>query len=434
MATTKQKEFPVQFVRMALTRIEKTAFGLVVILLLIEVAQLTVLSDKGRIYLRIRDAYWRLRGLPESRLLLTNATSAKPATTNVRGAQYPSVLSNSGAIFRLNAPAAMSVDVEISGRSYPMSKDGSGVWSVITPPLAKGFHFYTISVDGVQVNDPGSRTFFEAGKETSGIEIPEESKEDYLPQDVPHGDVRIRIYHSRITGQWRRCFVYTPPDYESKSASRYPVLYLLHGMGQDETGWVLQGHVNLILDNLVAEKKAVPMIIVMDNGYASPFSGPDSTAPATDDSRAFEEVMLTEVIPMIDSTFRTIPDRDHRALAGLSMGAVQALQTATQNPQTFAYMGGFSGALSSPDPKPLEPATAFGGIFRDGKAFNRNVKLFWLGMGSQEPNPFPETIGAFRALLDKAGISYVYYSSPGTGHEWLTWRRDLSDFAPRLFR
>jgi enterochelin esterase-like enzyme len=212
-------------------------------------------------------------------------------------------------------------------------------------------------------------------------------------------------------------------------------LYLQHGMGEDETGWIFQGHANLILDNLIAEKKAVPMILVMDNGYASRPAGPFSPPPSpTGDFTAFEDVMIKEVIPMIDSTFRTIPGREHRAMAGLSMGANQALRIATHHLDTFAYMAGFSGTMNGLSTDALDPATAFDGLFKDGAAFNQKVRLLWIGMGTQEPNPFPGAIGAFRAMLDKAGINYAYFSSPGTAHEWLTWRRDLKEFAPRLFQ
>jgi enterochelin esterase family protein len=176
------------------------------------------------------------------------------------------------------------------------------------------------------------------------------------------------------------------------------------------------------------------MIIVMDNGYASRPAGPFSSTATGPDFAAFQDVMLKEIIPMIDATFRTIPDREHRAIAGLSMGANQALQIGTHNVDTFAYMAGFSGTMNGLSTEPLDPDTVFGGVFKDGAAFNEKVKLLWLGMGTQEPNPFPGSIGAFRAMLDKAGVKYVYFSSPGTSHEWLTWRRDLNDFAPRLFR
>ena len=381
------------------------------------------------------NAYFAWRRTPEGEHD-AEVEDAKPASTNVMGAKYPRVLWNNRVAFQLKAPEANSVAVDIGGKQYAMTRGSHGVWNVVTPPLVVGFHYYSLIVDGVHVNDPGSHTFFGTGKDASGIEVPEDNADYYLKRDVPHGDVRIRIYYSKVTGKWRRCFVYTPPGYDTNLSERYPVLYLQHGMGEDETGWIFQGHANLILDNLIAEKKAIPMIVVMDNDYASrpaPRFGAASTGPAANFS-TFEEVMIREVIPMIDSTFRTMPDRDHRAIAGLSMGANEALHMATDHLDTFAYMGGFSGTMNGLSTAPLDSATAFHGIFKDGAAFNAKVKLLWLGMGTKEPKPFPGAIGAFRKMLDQANVKYVYFSSPGTSHEWLTWRRDLNDFAPRLFR
>jgi para-nitrobenzyl esterase len=383
--------------------------------------------------LKALDAYFAWRRTPEGERA-SAVEDAKPASTNVMDARYPRVLPDHTVAFQFKAPEAHSVDVDITGKKFPMTKDASGVWSVTTPPIVEGFHYYALDVDGVRVNDPGSHAFFGMGMDASGIEVPEYGVDYYLPEEAPHGDVRIRIYYSKLTRQWRRCFVYTPPDYDSSPTARYPVLYLQHGMGEDETGWIFQGHANLILDNLIAAKNSVPMIVVMDNGYASRPAGPFSPVSTGPDFSAFQDVMIKEVIPMIDATFRTIPDRDHRAMAGLSMGANQALQIATHNLDTFAWMGGFSGTMNGLSTDPLDPAAAFGGVFKDGAAFNDKVKLLWLGMGTEEPNPFPGAIGAFRTMLDKSGVKYVYYSSPGTAHEWLTWRRDLNDFAPRLFR
>ena len=384
--------------------------------------------------LKTLDEYFAWRRSAEG-MRASAVEDAKPATTNVMGAQFPRVLPDHSVAFQFKAPTAQSVDVDITGKKFPMTRGTDGVWSVTTPPLVEGFHYYALDADGVRMNDPGSHTYFGMGMDASGIDVPEDGVSYSLAKDVPHGDVRIRIYHSKITGQWRRCFVYTPPDYDKDTSTRYPVLYLQHGSGEDETGWIFQGHANLILDNLIAEKKAVPMIIVMDNGYASVPSGPFGPPPSrAGDFSAFEDVMTKEVIPMIDSTFRTVPDRDHRAMAGLSMGANQALHLATDHLDTFAYMAGFSGTMNGLSAEPLDPATAFNGIFKDGAAFNEKVKLLWIGMGTEEPSFFHGSIGAFRTMLDKAGIKYVYFSSPGTAHEWLTWWRDLKDFAPRLFQ
>ena len=362
------------------------------------------------------------------------ASDAKPAASNVMGAAYPRVDSENRATFQLKAPGAQKVQVDIGGHKYDMTKDEQGNWSVVTPPLVVGFHYYFLVVDGVSVNDPGSHAFFGTGKDASGIEVPEAGVDYYSLKDVPHGDVRIRPYFSKITGQWRRCFIYTPPGYDTNVSTRYPVLYLQHGSGEDETGWTFQGRANLILDNLIAGKKAVPMIIVMDNCYASRPSqnaGADGRGAVT---AAFPDVMVNEVIPMIDSSLRTIADREHRAMAGLSMGGNVTLQTTIPHLDTFAYIGAFSGTMNGLNTNALDHATAFNGAFKDGEGFNQQVKLLWIGMGTAEPNPFPGAIGAFRAMLDKAGIRYIYYESPGTAHEWQTWRRDLNDFAPRLFR
>ena len=367
------------------------------------------------------------------------ASDSQPATSNVMGAEYPRVHADGRVTFRLKAPEARRVQVQIPGGPFDMIKGEDGVWSVTTRPLVPGFHYYSLLIDGVAVNDPGSHTFYGTGKDSSGIEIPEKGVDYYSYQAVPHGDVRIRPYLSRVTGRWRRCFVYTPPDYDTNLKARYPVLYLQHGMGEDETGWVFQGKANLILDNLIAAKKAVPMIIVMDNGYASKpdVSGAPGRAAAGGGPggvMAFEEVVTRDLIPMIDATFRTVADRDHRAMAGLSMGGNQTCQVTMRNLDKFAYIGAFSGTMNGLSTAPLDPATAFNGMFKDGEVLNRQIKLLWIGMGTAEPNPFPGAIGAFRAMLDKAGVRYVYFESPGTAHEWLTWRRDLNDFAPRLFR
>ena len=383
----------------------------------------------------------------------TPAGDSKPASSNVMGASYPPIDSENRVTFQLKAPDARSVRAQVYHGQYDMTKGADGVWSVITPPIIPGFHYYSLVVDGVDVNDPGSHTFFGTGKDSSGIEVPEKGVDYYSCQDVPHGEVRIHPYFSKITGQWRRCFAYTPPGYDADQTSilsvktdythpdlsvRYPVLYLQHGSGEDETGWIFQGRANLILDNLIAAKKAVPMIIVMDNGYASRLG--EAAAPSGGrgggggGSAAFEDVMIKEIIPMVDSTFRTIADREHRAMAGLSMGGNQTCQVTIHNLDRFDYIGAFSGTMNGVSTDALDPATAFNGAFKDGDAFNNKVKLLWIGMGTAEPNPFPGAIGAFRAMLEKAGIHYVFFSSPETAHEWLMWRRDLNDFAPRLFR
>lgn len=247
-------------------------------------------------------------------------------------------------------------------------------------------------------------------------------------KDVPRGLLSELNYYSEITQAWRRCFVYTPAGYETDTEKRYPVLYLQHGSFEDETGWGAQGKANLILDNLIAAKKAVLMLVVMDNGYAA---RPGTQAPFQ--TAAFEEVLMKEVIPMIDKKFRTLPQRESRAIAGLSMGANQTMRIAMNHPEAFAYYGGFSGTSNYPSTKPLDAATFLDGKFKDREAVNRQFKAFFLGLGTSEPAPFPGVVSAFRQMLDKQGIKYTYYESPETAHEWLTWRRALYQYAQLLF-
>ena len=379
-----------------------------------------------------------------------------------------------------------------------MAKDADGVWTVTIPPATVGFHYYWFSVDGVAINDPGSETYFGYNKETSGIEIPDPffvstllisspRPAFYDPQNGPHGKLEANWYFSKTTGKWRRCFVYTPPHYqdEAKLKMRYPMLILQHGRGENETGWSKQGRMNFIMDNLINAGKAKPMIVVMDNGYAeyaqkpNQAVDPDKAAPylrLPSGLEAFGSVVLRELIPMIDSAYRTIPDRDHRAMAGLSMGAMETMAITLSHLDTFSYIGSFSGAqfsMSQPPPAPapgqpvaagpgsfgspgslqsagaiskdnaatsarrvlppFDPMTSYGDVFADAASFNQRVHLLWFGAGTAEVR----LNIALRANVNKLrahGVNLVLYESPGTAHEWLTWRRDLNEFAPLLFQ
>lgn len=356
----------------------------------------------------------------------------KPSSVNQPGKQFPQVNSERCVRTSISAPEAKKVQLNIGGVKYDLVKDDKGVWTGESAPQDEGFHYYQLNIDGASVPDPGTKYFYGAGRWGSGIEIPASDDEFYALKDVPHGLVSENIYFSKITNSYRRCFVYTPAGYEKDAKTRYPVLYLQHGSFEDETGWASQGKANLILDNLVAAKKAVPMIIVMDNGYA--YKPQDNADSKTRPVSVFEEVMINEIIPMIDSKFRTIADSKHRAIAGLSMGANQTMRIIMNNMDKFASYGGFSGTSNYPSTAEIDPATFLDGKFKDGKAFNKQIKVFWLGLGTKEPNPFPGSVGAFRKMLEKQGIKYVYYESQGTAHEWLTWCRDLNEFAPRLFK
>ena len=365
------------------------------------------------------------------------AKDGKPASSNIMGAEYPKVYPDLSVTFRLKAPDARKVQVDL-GKLWEMERDSEGIWTVTIPPQVQGFHYYYLNIDGVRVSDPASNNFYGVSRHSSGIEIPEAGAEYSEIKDVPHGQIRNFRYYSKVVGQWRRAFVYTPPDYDSNAKTRYPVFYLQHGGGEDETGWPNQGRADVIIDNLLAQKKAVPMIIVMDKGYAMK-PGEEPPQPPTQGrpfrlSRTFEEVVINDLIPAVDRTFRTLTDRDHRAMAGLSMGGMQTFQITLAHLDKFAYIGGFSGAGGGMGGAPFDPKTAFDGAMAESEAFNKRVKLVWVGIGTKEPERMYTSVHTFHEGLEKAGIRHVYYESPGTSHEWLTWRRDLVEFAPKLFR
>jgi enterochelin esterase-like enzyme len=361
------------------------------------------------------------------------AEDFKPATTNQPGKQYPQVNSQARVRASISAPQATKVQLDLGGKKYDLVKDEKGVWTGESLPQDEGFHYYQLNIDGASVPDPGSLYYYGAGRLGSGIEIPAADRDFYALKDVPHGLVSENIYFSKLTNLWRRCFVYTPAGYNENTKTRYPVLYLQHGSFEDETGWATQGKANLILDNLIADKKAIPMIVVMDNGYANkPSNGaPDNNSRPVS---IFEEVVINEIIPMIDTKFRTIANREHRAIAGLSMGANQTMRIIMNNLNKFSAIGGFSGTPNYPSADVIDPNTFLDGKYKDGAAINKQLKVLFLSWGSKEPNPFPGSIGAFRAMLDKQGIKYSTYESPGTAHEWQTWRRSLHGFVPLLFK
>lgn len=372
----------------------------------------------------------------------------RPATTNVWGAEYPRVDSSSRAEFRVKAPDAAKVVVNFwSAMKLDLTKQPDGFWTGTTPPLVPGFHYYTLLIDGAEVADTNSHTYFGGGKDASGIEIPEAGSTYYLPQDVPHGQVREIWYYSKVTSNWRHALVYTPPDYDARISARYPVLYLQHGGGEDETGWIRQAHANFIMDNLLASGSCKPMLIVMAYGYAEraghplpdltgkPFGSPEMMRAMQEMAVAFEDDLTQAVIPYIDSNFRTVADRDHRAMAGLSMGGMQTFQVTFDHLDLFSYIGGFSGAAGALvlGNQKLDPKTAFNGALADPAAFAKRVHLLWLGVGTEEPAMMRNGLLRLHTSLEEAKIPHVFYESPATSHEWQTWRRDLRDFVPRLF-
>jgi enterochelin esterase-like enzyme len=364
------------------------------------------------------------------------ADEGKPSATNLPNAQYPKVHSDGRATFQFKAPDAKKVQVFTNYGLGPrghwdMTKGDDGVWKLTSPPIVPGFHYYGFLVDGVFVNDPGTDTYFGTGKPTSGIEIPEKGVDFFHAKDVPHGEVRSRWYKSKTTGQTRHIRVYTPPGYDDDKTKKYPVLYLQHGGGEDETGWAKQGHMNFILDNLIAEKKAVPMVVVMEQGYAVRAGAtPPATGSPRGDPAVFADVVTNDLIPMIDATYRTVADRDHRAIAGLSMGAGQAMQIGLTHLDTFSAVGAFSG-VGRADPK-----TAYGGLFADPAAFDKKLSLLYLHSGDQGLDEgIHKNAEALSTTLQQGGSkNVVFRDARGLGHEWQTWRIAFHDFAPRLFQ
>jgi enterochelin esterase family protein len=335
------------------------------------------------------------------------------------------------AIFRLKAPYATKVQVDLAGMNDGVMGTDS-FWTVITKPLAPSFHYYFLFINGVRVADPGSESYWGTGKWSNGIEVPTPGEDFYMAKDVPHGELRAVYYYSNTMKETRRCFVYTPPGYDKDTKTKYPVLYLQHGMAEDETGWSSQGHMNYILDNLIAEGKAKPMLVIMESGNIEvafrPKPGEDVAKARGEYGSSFTPMLLNDVIPMIDSKFRTLTDRENRAMAGLSWGGFQTFSITLNNLDKFAYIGGFSGAgMFNPQ---TELKTVYNGVFSDPAAFNKKVRVFFLGIGSAEG----QRIKGLNDALKAAGIDNIYYESPGTAHEWHTWRRCLYQFAPLLFK
>jgi enterochelin esterase-like enzyme len=365
-------------------------------------------------------------------------------STTIPDAEFPRLNADGSATFRVQADQAQKVQLllELGQSTYDMTKGKDGYWEVTTKPLLPGFHYYAISVDGFASNDPGSRVFFAARKEVSGLEIPGPDQDFFAVKDVPHGTVRTEWYLSKTTGEIRRIFVYTPPGYD-QSTARYPVLYLQHGYGEDEAGWSDQGHENFILDNLIAAHKAAPMIIVNENGMTGvhfqppPPPRPGATPNAPPPVRAVAQFFMNErysavdgvishdLIPYIDEHFRTIPDREHRALAGLSMGGAQALRIGLKHLDEFAYLGAFSPAIDITD-----TTRDYDGALSDPAKINHQLRLLWIGIGTDDFLHAP--VSESHQALEKAGIKHVWVESSGA-HVWTVWRKYLADFAPRLF-
>ncbi len=352
------------------------------------------------------------------------------AETTIPGNEFPKVDKEHRAYFNISAPEARKVIVDICGKKYDMQPDGKGNWMAVTDPLVPGFHYYFMEINGVRFVDPATETFFGCNRQSGGIEIPEGDEGNYYrpQQGVPQGQVRSLYYFAKSTNEWRHAMVYTPADYE-KGKKKYPVLYLQHGMGEDETGWSKQGHMQHIMDNLIAKGDAVPMIVVMESGdIKAPFKGGDNRQGFSTYGNSFYEVMMNDLIPTIDAKFRTLTDRDHRAMAGLSWGGHQTFDVVLNHLDKFAWMGTFSGAIFGLDVK-----TAYNGIFTRPDEFNKKIHYLFMMSGTEGMDKMFNTKKTVDEL-NAQGIKAVYYESTGTDHEWLTWRRGLKEFVPKLFK
>jgi enterochelin esterase-like enzyme len=406
-------------------------------------------------------------------LAQTNPTQVvedfKVSSTTQSGKQYPQVNSEGRVRTSILAPQALKVQIDIGAKKYDMVKDEKGVWTGESAPQDEGFHYYQLNIDGASVPDPGSLYFYGASRAGSGIEIPAKDQDFYANRNVPHGQLIETHYFSTTTKSVRRVYIYTPPGYDKSKKKRYPVLYLQHGMGEDETGWGAQGRANLIMDNLIAEGKITPFIIVMENGSVNFGGGPRTPRPATgapaqggapgqaaqgqvaqqgppaqaaaqgqaapqDTTRRrpgggmggmnvagqFERILFDDLIPYVESNYRVIGDQAHRAMAGLSMGGMQTKAIAIANPDKFSYLGLFSGGTIAPSE------------IKDLESFKKKTKVVFMSFGGREGGS--SRIAGVADEWNKAGIKGVSYVSPLTAHEWQSWRRSLNEFAQLIFK
>ena len=342
-----------------------------------------------------------------------------PSELNQPGQQYPQVNSQGYARFRIEAPDAQAVTVSLGlggqgGTKLSKTYDGSWVGTT-AGPMDEGFHYYHLNIDGGTFNDPGTGNYYGSVRWESGIEIPAKDKDFYAMKNVPHGKVQQILFWSESTKQCRRAFVYTPPTYDKDAKTNYPVLYLQHGWGEDETAWMTQGHANLIMDNLIAEGKIKPFIVVCTYGMTNEMRLGGGAGGRGAAAQNFEKVLCDELIPYVDANFRTIAKKESRAMAGLSMGGMETHSITLARPELFNYYGLFSGGVYTPEE------------IKDKK----QVKYIFLSCGSQEG---PDRIKSAVETLKAAGFNAESHISEGTAHEFLTWRRALRQMALSLFK
>lgn len=351
------------------------------------------------------------------------SNAGRPAESNIRSARYPKIRPDGSAEFSLKAPNAQNIQLDL-GRKYDMVKNSDGVWTATTDSLSEGFHYYSLIIDGVAVADPASETFYGMGRQASGIEVPFKGDDYYTLKNVPHGDIRIKRYYSTVTNSWRNFYLYAPPGYDQNINETYPVLYILHGGGEDQRGWATQGKTDLILDNLIAQKKAVPMLVVMVDGNM-PARGFGEAG-----LRLFEKELKQCVIPFVEENYRVKRDAGSRALAGLSMGGLQTLYAGIRNTGMFAYLGVFSSGWWAQQTDLSNPQYEF--MSNNAEKINGDLKQFWISMGGKEDIAW-QNCQIMMKKFDEMNIKYTYSEYPG-GHTWPVWRNNLFTFAQLLFK
>ncbi len=355
----------------------------------------------------------------------------KPSEVNQPGKAFPQVNSEGRVRAQISAPDAKYVQLDIGGVKYDMVKDPNGVWTGESAPQDEGFHYYRLNIDGASVPDPGTIYFYGAGRWGSGIEIPANDGGFYALSDVPHGAVTSRYYYSDVTESLRRLFVYTPPGYGKNIDQRYPVVYVQHGGGEDETGWVNQGKTGLILDNLIAEGKAIPMIIVMANGNVRYGGGGYSS----EGMAGFKKEMTQNIVPFIDENYLTLANAKNRAICGLSMGGGQSFYVGLESLDIFNSVGTFSsgifGGIRNPSGSTFDAEKEIPGLLSRSDEFNKKLDLFYISCGESDIR-IEHTKKAVATMIEN-GLDVVFKSFPGD-HEWQVWRKSLHDFASRVFK
>ncbi len=371
---------------------------------------------------------------PQSALILCERfpSGSFSPVTNVNANGYPRVLNDNRVMFRVNAPEAQKVQIDLCGKKYDMQRREGGIWTVTSDPQVPGYHYYFLVVDGVSTSDPASQSFYGCGRWSSAIEIPEAGTENFEVQEVPHGEVRTVHYYSKVDQAWRPLMVYTPAGY-NEGKQKYPVVYIQHGGGEDHRGWMEQGRTAQILDNLIAHGKAVPMIVVSANSNVQNRNGGFGGGYSWQGMQAFRSELLDNVIPFVEKTFRVKKDRKSRAMCGLSMGGGQSFYIGLRSPEVFANVGVFStgmfGGIAGAANIDLEKEVP--GMLSDTKTFNAQHDVFYISCGEQDPR-IEHTRNIVKKMRE-AGVEVEYNSFTGD-HEWQVWRKSLQDFAPRLFK